>query len=149
LLRLDEQVSGIPAAQDLTARIKQAIGCVDRQIAAAPAKGDPDSVAEFAAELIGYREDALVTTQPLMDLFADAIAKAPPADQLKLAVARAGLASHGMSFAHTHVRLNAAQVHNAIRLRLGLQDPPADPFRRRVLLGAINAALEKVEAVPV
>ena len=149
LERLEEQVAGIPAAQPLAERIERAIGCVDRQIAAAPAKGDPDLVAEFAAELIEHRDDALVTSEPLMALFAEAMAKADPEDRIRLAVARAGLASHGMSFAHSHVRLNAAQVHNAVRLRLGLQDPPADPFRRRVLLGAINSALDKVSPVPV
>lgn len=149
LERLQSQVSGLEAAKDLAARIARAIACVDRQIAAIPAKGDPDAVAEFASELIEHRDDALVTTEPLMELFAEAIAKAGPDEQLKLAVARAGLASHGMSFAHSHVRLNAAQVHNAVRLRLGLQDPPADPFRRRVLLGAINAALDKVGPIPV
>jgi phosphoenolpyruvate carboxylase len=149
LERLEAQVGDIDAASDLADRIERAIGCVDRQIAAVPTKGDPDSVAEFAAELIEHRDDALVTIEPLMELFEKAIAKAAPDDQLKLTVARAGLASHGMSFAHSHVRLNAAQVHNAVRLRLGLQDPPADPFRRRVLLGAINAALDKVEPIPV
>jgi phosphoenolpyruvate carboxylase len=149
LERLESQVGDIDAASALADRIERAIGCVDRQIAAVPVKGDPDAVAEFASELIEHREDALVTVEPLMELFAASIAKAGAGDQLKLAVARAGLASHGMSFAHSHVRLNAAQVHNAVRLRLGLQDPPADPFRRRVLLGAINAALDKVSPVPV
>ncbi len=149
LERLERQVSGIAAAQKLTERVARAIGCVDRQIAAAPAKGDPDLVAAFANELVEHREDALVNTDALMELFANAIAKAAPEDKIALSVARAGLASHGMSFAHSHVRLNAAQVHNAVRLRLGLQDPPADPFRRRVLLGAINSALDKVSPVPV
>lgn len=149
LERLHAQVSSLKAAGDLTARIDLAISCLDRQIAAVPAKGDPDAVAQFASELIEHREDALITHEPLMELFAAAIAKADADEQLKLSVARAGLASHGMSFAHSHVRLNAAQVHNAVRLRLGLQDPPADPFRRRVLLGAINAALDKVSPIPV
>jgi phosphoenolpyruvate carboxylase len=149
LERLEGQVADLSVGHELAERIDHAIGCVDRQIAAVPTKGDPDSVAEFANELIEHREDALVTAEPLMELFEQAIAKAGPDEQLKLTVARAGLASHGMSFAHSHVRLNAAQVHNAVRLRLGLQDPPADPFRRRVLLGAINTALDKVKALPV
>lgn len=149
LERLEAQVAGIGAASDLVQRIERAIGCVDRQIAAVPTKGNPDAVAQFASELIEHREDALVTTAPLIELFEKSIAKASSDEQLKLTVARAGLASHGMSFAHSHVRLNAAQVHNAVRLRLGLQDPPADPFRRRVLLGAINTALDKVSPIPV
>ncbi len=49
-----------------------------------------------------------------------------------------------MSLAHTHVRLNASQVHNAIRLRLGLDSAPEDRARRRTLLAAINAALDEV-----
>ena len=68
---------------------------------------------------------------------------------MPLAVARAGLASHGLSLAHTHVRLNAAQLHNAARVRLGLADPPADASRRRVLLAAIGEALDAVQAEPV
>ena len=57
---------------------------------------------------------------------------------------KAGLVSHNLGLAHTHVRLNSSQLHNGIRQRLGLADPPADPSRRRVLLGAINAALDEV-----
>ncbi len=64
-------------------------------------------------------------------------------------VARAGLLAHGLSLAHTHVRLNAAQLHNAVRLRLGLDDPPADPLAAARLLAAINAALDAVQPVPV
>jgi phosphoenolpyruvate carboxylase len=68
---------------------------------------------------------------------------------MRLAVARAGLASHGLALAHTHVRLNASQLHNAIRQRLGIADAPDDMARRRGLLGAINAALAEVTAQPV
>jgi phosphoenolpyruvate carboxylase len=149
LERLESGVQHFPSAHALVERIDLAIGCVDRQIAATPTRADPDAVAEFANELIGHRDDALNSIAPLMALFEGAIADAPPQDQLALSVARAGLASHGMSLANTHVRLNAAQIHNAVRLRLGLEDPPADPFRRRVLLSAVNSALDQVRAVPV
>ena len=54
-----------------------------------------------------------------------------------------------MSLAHTHVRLNATQLHNAVRQRLGISDPPEDPAHRRALLSAINAALDAVQPVPV
>ncbi|MDE2574869.1 MAG: phosphoenolpyruvate carboxylase, partial [Rhodospirillales bacterium] len=74
---------------------------------------------------------------------------APEAARPALAVARAGLAAHGLSLAHTHVRLNAAQIHNAIRQRLGVADAPEDPARRRALFAAINAALDEVAPVPV
>ena len=69
--------------------------------------------------------------------------------KLALTVARAGLVSHGMALAHTHTRLNAAQIHNVVRQRLGIADPPEDPSRRRALFAAINAALDTVKPEPV
>jgi phosphoenolpyruvate carboxylase len=55
----------------------------------------------------------------------------------------------GLALAHTHVRLNAAQVHNALRQRLGLAAAPDDPAQRRGLLAQINAALATVAPQPV
>jgi phosphoenolpyruvate carboxylase len=54
-----------------------------------------------------------------------------------------------MALAHTHTRLNAAQLHNVVRQRLGIADPPEDPSRRRALFAAINAALDTVKPEPV
>ena len=151
LARLHGQLAAIPQADALAERAGRALAAVEAQVAACPEGPDPDRTAAFARLLVGGREEALVTPEPLLPLFAEAIAAATPDDAARraLAVARAGLVSHGMALAHTHVRLNAAQVHNAARLRLGLEDPPADPFRRRVLLAAVNAALERVRPVPV
>ena len=142
-----ERVRGQVGAGPIAARLDQAIVAVDAQIAAAPTAADPDQVAAFAAELVGHREAALVTPDPVLALFDAAIAES--ADPMALCVARAGLASHGLALAHTHVRLNASQLHNAARVRLGLAEPPADASRRRVLLVAINEALDKVQPEPV
>ena len=60
-----------------------------------------------------------------------------------------GWSSHGLALAHTHTRLNAAQIHNVVRQRLGIADPPEDRSHRRALLAAINAALDAVQPVPV
>ncbi len=143
LARIRGCVGEGPAA----ARLDTALAAVDAQVAAAPAAPEPDAVAAFAAALVGQREVALVTTAPVLALLDEEIATA--ADPMPLAVARAGLASHGLSLAHTHVRLNSSQLHNAARVRLGLADPPADASRRRVLLTAIGAALDQVEPEPV
>ena len=143
LVRIRDQAGDGPAA----ARLDEAITAVTAQIAAAPAAPEPDAVAAFAAALVGEREAALVTAAPVLALLDAEIAAAP--DPMTLVVARAGLASHGLSLAHTHVRLNSAQLHNAARVRLGLADPPADASRRRVLLSAIGAALDRVEPEPV
>ncbi|HTR16376.1 MAG TPA: phosphoenolpyruvate carboxylase [Acetobacteraceae bacterium] len=149
LARLFAQVSGIAVAAPLAERLATALSMLDAQIAACPEQGTPEQTQRFAHALVEHRDAALVSIDPLLDLFADAIAASGDEERMALAVARAGLVSHGMALAHTHVRLNAAQLHNAIRLRLGLDDPPADRSRRRVLLSAINAALDQVQPVSV
>ena len=47
------------------------------------------------------------------------------------------------------MRLNAAQLHNVVRQRLDITDPPEEPARRRALIASINAALDNVQAEPV
>ena len=122
-------------------------GRADRR--SVPDAPDPPRVAAFAQALVGRREAALASPEPLMPLFAAAIARADEPMQLALCVARAGLVSHGLALAHTHTRLNAAQIHNVVRQRLGIADPPEDPSHRRALFSAINAALDTVQPVPV
>ena len=150
LARIQRQCAALPAGVALAERAGIALAATEDQIGACPADANPDAVAAFAAALVGGREAAMTTSRPLLDLFASALAAAADdAERQALCVARAGLVAHGLALAHTHVRLNAAQVHNAARQRLGLDDPPADPSRRRVLLAAINAALDGVVAQPV
>ena len=131
----------------IRSRLDEALTAVDAQIAACPETPEPDAVAAFATALVHGRDAALVTPDPVLLLLDAAIATA--ADPMPLLVARAGLASHGMALAHTHVRLNSAQLHNAARVRLGLAEPPADASRRRVLLAAMGEALDAVQAEPV
>ncbi len=143
LQRVRDQVD-VPA---VTARLDEALAAVESQVAACPTAPEPDAVAAFATALVHGRDAAFVTPEPLLRLLDEAVAAAT--DPLPLLVSRAGLASHGLALAHTHMRLNSAQLHNAARVRLGLADPPADASRRRVLLAAIGEALDAVKAEPV
>jgi phosphoenolpyruvate carboxylase len=149
LRRLHAQVGGLPGAVALAERISEASVAVDHQIELCPGHPDPAKVAAFAHALVGEREAALTSPRPLLPLFAAAVAEADDHARLALTVARAGLVSHGLALAHTHVRLNSTQIHNVVRQRLGLADPPEDPSRRRALFAAINAELDTVEAIPV
>jgi phosphoenolpyruvate carboxylase len=149
LQRIHDQVAQLPGTEALANRLAEAVTTVITQIEACPKAPDAAQTAEFASTLVHGRETALVSPAPLLPLFAAAMKAANEDDRMALAVARAGLVAHGMALAHTHVRLNASQIHNAVRLRLGLEDPPADRARRRTLLAALNTALDEVQTVPV
>jgi phosphoenolpyruvate carboxylase len=145
LERVHSQVAPLPTATALAARLATAIATVETQIAACPASADASATEAFAAALVHHREDAILSPVVVAPLFAAAMKPATDADRMTLAVARAGLFGHALSLAHTHMRLNASQVHNAIRLMLGLEDPPADRAHRRTLLAALNSALDQVQ----
>lgn len=150
LQRLEAQLAPLPAAGPILERVRTAIAAVEDQILAAPESGtDVAAVGGFGRALVDLHEAALTTPAPLLALFPAALAQADEAEQRALLVARAGLVSHNLGLAHTHVRLNSAQLHNAARQRLGLADPPADASRRRILLGAINTALDTLTPEPI
>ncbi|WP_051330413.1 phosphoenolpyruvate carboxylase [Niveispirillum irakense] len=65
----------------------------------------------------------------------------------ELAVLRAELSAFGLGMAHTHVRLNSTQVHNAIRKAVGLETAADDPRYRQSYLAALTDLLDKVEPV--
>ena len=137
-------------AAPICARIATALEAVATQIAAVPEKPDALSVQALSAAMVRLREAAMTDLTPLLTLFEQAILAAPDdAMQLELAVARAGFAAHGLALAHTHVRLNALQIHNALRQRLEITTAPEDMAMRRGLLAQINTALESVEPRPV
>ena len=149
-LQLERLLGQVSGADALAERVQQALDVTGRQIEVCPTQPDPVMVSAFAHCLIDEREAALTSPAPLLPLFDAAIAAAATdQDKQGLAVARAGLVSHGLALAHTHTRLNAAQLHNVVRQRLGITDPPEDPSHRRALFAKINAALDTVQPVPV
>lgn len=151
LARLAERLGPLgDCAAALVARAREAEAATAAQEEAAPAKPEAEAVRQFAQAMIEGRDAALVSPDPLLALFPAAMQAAPDAAaRAALAVQRAGLAAHGLALAHTHMRLNAAQIHNALRLRLGFEAAPDDMAGRRGLLAQINAALAEVTAVPV
>ncbi|MEI8396536.1 MAG: phosphoenolpyruvate carboxylase [Rhodospirillaceae bacterium] len=64
-----------------------------------------------------------------------------------LVVLRTELANHGLGLAHTHVRINATQVHNAIRKAVGVTADPNDPRHRQSYLNRISELLDSCEPV--
>ena len=132
----------------LRLRLAKAVAAVEEQLALLARFGTASpaaDVAPFARAMVDGTDAALVSTEPLEPLLAEALAAAP-GDPLKLSilVLRAGLRSHGLGLAHTHVRLNASQIHNSIRSLVGLESSPADPTRRRTYIAAANDLLAGV-----
>ncbi|NYZ10964.1 phosphoenolpyruvate carboxylase [Azospirillum sp. RWY-5-1] len=68
---------------------------------------------------------------------------------LRLCVLRAELASFGLGMAHTHVRINSTQLHNAIRKAVALETAPDDPRYRQSYIERITQLLDTVEPVTV
>ena len=144
LARLQQRLPPAPEAAALAHRLAMAADEVQAQIALCPegATADPDAVAAFAQALVQGHDAALLTPAPLLPLFDAAIAAAPAEAEMALAVQRSGLLAHGLSLAHTHVRLNATQLHNAVRQQAGLEDAVEHASRRRAMLAAINGLLD-------
>ncbi|MCW8914948.1 MAG: phosphoenolpyruvate carboxylase [Magnetovibrio sp.] len=67
----------------------------------------------------------------------------------ELAVLRAEMANFGLAFAHTHMRINATQLTNAIRNEIDITTMPEDPANRRRYLVEIANLLNTVEPVTV
>lgn len=130
-----------------------ALQAVNRQLAGAPllgAKPSLETVHRFALTLIIERERALTEAQPILDALDAAITAArTDADKRALAVLRSGIAAHGLSNALPHFRLNASQIHNAVRRVIDLEGEPTDAAQRRKHLSTINTLLNDVQPVPV
>jgi phosphoenolpyruvate carboxylase len=121
-----------------------AMVCAQERLLAA-AERDPREAAAFARAMVSGRNDAMVEVAPLVSLLNQALAAADN-DTMReeLLVLCSSLQTHGLGLAHTHVRLNASQLHNAIRRQVGLDTEPNDPANRRSYFNAINDLLGRV-----
>ena len=68
---------------------------------------------------------------------------------IELASLLAEFQSSGLSSAHLHVRLNATQLHNALRHTLELEGEPTNPAFKRSALRKISLHLTQVQAIGV
>jgi len=140
--------AGLPLER-LRLRLARARDTVEQQHAAVSALSEgssPAEVAGFARLMVREAGTALTDTAELCGLVEEALA-APGIEPLttSLLVLAASMRGHGLGLAHTHVRLNASQIHNAIRGIVELDTAPGDPTRRRSFLKAINERLDRLD----
>ena len=165
---LNGALSGAPDAETLRhilelleSRLDLSIRTVEEEIAVF-GRPQPDParraghVSRIARRMYADRERRLTRAEPLIELVERAIARAvelsgdaAAAALHRLAVLRAELANFGLGAAHTHVRLNATQLHNAVRREIGMEAAPDDPSHRRSYTAAVNALLDEVEPVTI
>ena len=153
LSRILRDLPDIAATRDLRRLADGALQAVDRQLAGAPRLGDKPSletVHRFALTIIIERERAQTDAGSIRTGLDAAIRDAAAeTDKRAIAILRSGVAAHGLSNALPHFRLNASQIHNAVRRVIDLEGEPTDAAQRRKHLSTINSLLNDVEAVPV
>ncbi|MGX5733991.1 phosphoenolpyruvate carboxylase [Bosea thiooxidans] len=151
--RILEKLPEVQATEAVRRLVSAAQAAVERQLALAPQVGTQPSLhalQAFALSLVQERETALPEASPLVAALDAALAEAPDdGTKLTLALIRAGCLAHGVSIALPHFRLNASQLHNALRSVIPLEEEPSQPAQRRAFLAAANAALGEVRPVAV
>ena len=105
-------------------------------------------LARAARAMHAGREARLVDAGQLLDLIERALRLAgDPVLRRRLCILRAEIRTHGLGLAHTHTRLNARQLHNAIRKTVGMDHAPDDPSHRLSYLNAISALIDQAQPV--
>ncbi len=86
-------------------------------------------------ELMASRDARMLGPGPLINVIEKAVKKTKnEEDKTELLVLLSQLENFGLSRAHVHFRINAAQVHNAIRKYVELTTHPADPRFRQTYM---------------
>lgn len=150
--RILEKLPDVAEAETVRTLASEALAAVERQLALAPPIGTQptlQALQAFSLSLVQEREAALPEAEGLIAALDEALANAPEEAKLDLALIRAGCVAHGVSIALPHFRLNASQLHNALRSVIPLEEEPGQPAQRRAFLAAANNALGQVEPVAV
>ncbi len=109
-----------------------------------------EQVRRIAKRMHESRHLRLIDSGQLLELIERALELTKrPVDRRKLLILRAELCNHGLGMAHTHVRLNAVQIHNAIRKLIDMETEPDDPARKRSYLAAAGKLLRDVKPVKI
>lgn len=109
---------------------------------------DVNQIASLSRAMVESLETRLIDLGSIISRLSEEIEKNGEAAML-LAILRAEMANFGLAFAHTHVRLNATQIANAIRHETSLTSSPEDPANRRRYLRNISNLLENVKPVSI
>ncbi len=150
-----EAEPGVASALELfEARVALALKTAQEGQAAMAAAGDEAEalgrLAAWSRQVLAGETDRLTSARPLATIVERALGRAEDDDlALELAVLAADLRGMGLARAQTHVRINAVQLHNAVRKQVGMDHAPDDPSYRLSYLDAVSALIETVAPVSV
>ena len=131
------------------ARVTKAVDAFGGMLGEEPA-AVRDRVQEIAPRVIDGASRRLSGDDGLTALLTRALECAESrALRRRLFVLRATLANTGFGMARVHVRLNASQLHNALRGAVALSGAPDDPRYRVSYLDRMNALLDEVQPVSI
>lgn len=109
-----------------------------------------EEVKRIAKRMHTGRDLRLIESAQLLELVERAMTMTEaPAALRKLLILRAELANHGLGLAHTHVRLNSVQIHNAIRNLIGMEAAPDDPAHKRSYMASVTKLAADVKPVKI
>jgi len=112
---------------------------------------DPDNLEEvgtFSRAMVDGLGARLINVGRVTELLTQAIDSGAD-NAVEMAVLRAEMANFGLAFAHTHMRINATQLTNAIRHDMDITTSPEDPANRRRYLVEVAKLLDTVKPVSV
>lgn len=151
LERAGNEAALAPLLELLEARLALAIKSAEDDLAVFDAPGPHDEawrkrLARVARDMVRGRGARLSDATQALDLVERALANAADDEvAAELCVLRAELATQGLAAAGTHVRINAIQLHNAIRKTIGMDHAPDDPTHRLTYVNAIARLIESTQ----
>ncbi len=109
-----------------------------------------EQVRRIAKRMHDGRDLRLIDSTQLLELVQRALdLTKKPAARRRLLILRAEIGNHGLGMAHTHVRLNSVQIHNAIRKLIDMETAPDDPARKRSYLASLSRLLTEVKPMSI
>ena len=109
-----------------------------------------ERLARASRRTLGKSAGRIVGGTELANLLARVLERADdPGIAKQLWLMHADVAAHGLGLARTHMRINAIQLHNAIRKTIGMEHSPDDPSYRQSYLEAIARLIDDVQPVSV
>lgn len=109
-----------------------------------------EQVRRISKRMHDGRDLRLIDSEQLLELVQRALDLTKKvSSRRRLLILRAEIGNHGLGMAHTHVRLNSAQIHNAIRKLIDMEGEPDDPTRKRTYLASLSRLLTDVKPMSI